>query len=344
MANDNWSQVNVVEATVEKFNNDVQLQALIDDKKVIVTKAIIRRDLHLDDADGVECLPNAKIFEELARMGYEKPPPNLTFYKAFFSVKWNFMASAVICLATGRKFNFSKYIFDNMVRNVDSPSVETPLFASMLVQSQSQAEEGVEVPIIHVQPSTNSTSSPTDLQDTTPTPHVTPPQCQPPTPHTSPLQDQPTTPHDSPMPLLTKLMETRATLSQKVAELEKDKHSQALEIPQLKKRVKKLERKQKSKISRTHLNKGKIAAIDADESITLVDIETNEEEVAMDAESPERTKLNAASKGFSAISASELVSTAEPTVFDDENVTMTMAQTLIKLKAEKARILDEKIA
>nr|GEW00580.1 ribonuclease H-like domain, reverse transcriptase, RNA-dependent DNA polymerase [Tanacetum cinerariifolium] len=47
------------------------LQALIDDKKVVVTVAIIRRDLHLDDADGVDCLPNAKIFKELARMGYE---------------------------------------------------------------------------------------------------------------------------------------------------------------------------------------------------------------------------------------------------------------------------------
>nr|GEV89983.1 hypothetical protein [Tanacetum cinerariifolium] len=32
------------------------------------------------------------------------------------------MASAIICLATVRKFNFSKYIFDSMVRNVDSPS------------------------------------------------------------------------------------------------------------------------------------------------------------------------------------------------------------------------------
>nr|GEX13386.1 hypothetical protein [Tanacetum cinerariifolium] len=30
------------------------------------------------------------------------------------------MASAVICLSTGRKFNFSKYIFDSPVRNVDS--------------------------------------------------------------------------------------------------------------------------------------------------------------------------------------------------------------------------------
>nr|GEU44935.1 hypothetical protein [Tanacetum cinerariifolium] len=32
------------------------------------------------------------------------------------------MASVVICLATGRKFNFSKYIFDSFVRNVDSSS------------------------------------------------------------------------------------------------------------------------------------------------------------------------------------------------------------------------------
>nr|GFA04221.1 hypothetical protein [Tanacetum cinerariifolium] len=32
------------------------------------------------------------------------------------------MASAVICLSSGRKFNFSKYIFDSLVRNVDNPS------------------------------------------------------------------------------------------------------------------------------------------------------------------------------------------------------------------------------
>nr|GFA50428.1 hypothetical protein [Tanacetum cinerariifolium] len=32
------------------------------------------------------------------------------------------MASAVICLSTSRKFNFSKYIFESLVRNVDSSS------------------------------------------------------------------------------------------------------------------------------------------------------------------------------------------------------------------------------
>nr|GEW80416.1 hypothetical protein [Tanacetum cinerariifolium] len=38
------------------------------------------------------------------------------------------------------------------------------------------------------------------------------------------------------------------------------------------------------------------------------------------------------------------VNAAEPTVFDDEEVTMTMAQTLIKIKAKKARLLDEQMA
>nr|GEX75165.1 putative ribonuclease H-like domain-containing protein [Tanacetum cinerariifolium] len=58
----------------KKVNGVVQLRALIDDKKVVVSEAIIRRDLHLDDADGVECLPNEEIFEELARMDMKRLP------------------------------------------------------------------------------------------------------------------------------------------------------------------------------------------------------------------------------------------------------------------------------
>ncbi|GKD69096.1 putative ribonuclease H-like domain-containing protein, partial [Tanacetum coccineum] len=45
------------------------LQALVDGKKIIITELIVRRDLRLEDAKGVECLPNATIFEELTRMG-----------------------------------------------------------------------------------------------------------------------------------------------------------------------------------------------------------------------------------------------------------------------------------
>nr|GEX96671.1 retrovirus-related Pol polyprotein from transposon TNT 1-94 [Tanacetum cinerariifolium] len=65
-------------------NDMVKLRALIDGNMVVVSKDVIRQDLYLYDADGVECLPNEEIFTELARMSYEKPPPKLMFYKAFF--------------------------------------------------------------------------------------------------------------------------------------------------------------------------------------------------------------------------------------------------------------------
>ncbi|GKB88903.1 retrovirus-related pol polyprotein from transposon TNT 1-94 [Tanacetum coccineum] len=123
-------------AKANTVNGERQLQALVDKKRVIITESSIRSDLHLEDAGGIDCLPTATIFEELARMGYEKPSQRLTFYKAFFSPQWKFlihtitqclsakstawnefsstMASAIICLATNQKFNLSKYIFDAM--------------------------------------------------------------------------------------------------------------------------------------------------------------------------------------------------------------------------------------
>ncbi|GKF09658.1 hypothetical protein Tco_0043882 [Tanacetum coccineum] len=70
---------------VKTVNREVQLQALVDGKKIIITEATIRRDLQLEDAEGIDCLSNATIFEQLTLMGYEKVSQKLTFYKAFFS-------------------------------------------------------------------------------------------------------------------------------------------------------------------------------------------------------------------------------------------------------------------
>nr|GEY24090.1 hypothetical protein [Tanacetum cinerariifolium] len=70
------------------FSSQWKLQALVDKKKVVVTEAAIRDALRLDDAEGVDCLPNEDIFTELACIGYEKPSIKLTFYKAFFSSQW----------------------------------------------------------------------------------------------------------------------------------------------------------------------------------------------------------------------------------------------------------------
>nr|GEY42679.1 ribonuclease H-like domain-containing protein [Tanacetum cinerariifolium] len=92
---------------VIKQDNDVTgLQALVDKKKVVVTEAAIRESM------------SAK----------------RTSWNEFSSA----MASTVICLSTGRKFNFSKYIFDSLVRNVDSTSkfYMYPRFIQLLIKKQ----------------------------------------------------------------------------------------------------------------------------------------------------------------------------------------------------------------
>nr|GEV58155.1 hypothetical protein [Tanacetum cinerariifolium] len=95
---------------VKTVNEDVRLQALVDRKKVIVNEASIRRDLRLDDAEGTACLLNAVIFEELARIGAKT-----TVWNEFGST----MASTIICLANNQKFNFSKYIFKSMIKKLE---------------------------------------------------------------------------------------------------------------------------------------------------------------------------------------------------------------------------------
>nr|GEV81714.1 hypothetical protein [Tanacetum cinerariifolium] len=146
--------------TIKQVNDVTRLQALVGRKKVVVTEATIREALCLDDVAGVDCLPNKEIFAELTRMGYEKPSTKLTFYKAFFSsqrkftihtilqcmsakrTSWNefssSMASAVICLSSCRKFNFSKYIFDSLVRNIDNTTkfYMYPRFLQLIIRKQ----------------------------------------------------------------------------------------------------------------------------------------------------------------------------------------------------------------
>nr|GEZ72115.1 hypothetical protein [Tanacetum cinerariifolium] len=105
--------------TVKQSTDVTRLQTLVDRKKVMISEAVIRDVLQLDDAEGVDCLPKEKIFTGLTRMG-------------------SAMASAVICLSIGRKFNFSEYIFDSLVINVDSSSkfYMYPRFIQLIIQNQ----------------------------------------------------------------------------------------------------------------------------------------------------------------------------------------------------------------
>nr|GFD28369.1 hypothetical protein [Tanacetum cinerariifolium] len=109
--------------------NDVsRLQALVDQKKVIITEATIRDALRLDDAEGIECLPNEKIFTELARMG--KQVGDLSSHTTKYSSP-----------------AMTHKVFANMRRvGKGCSGVKTPLFKGMIV-AQQVGEGALEVTI-----------------------------------------------------------------------------------------------------------------------------------------------------------------------------------------------------
>ncbi|GKB17922.1 hypothetical protein Tco_0851845 [Tanacetum coccineum] len=75
-------------------SGEIQITTTIDGKVKIITEASIRRHLKLEDCDGISTLPTTEIFKQLTLMGN--------------------IATAIICLATNKTFNFSKLIFDGM--------------------------------------------------------------------------------------------------------------------------------------------------------------------------------------------------------------------------------------
>ncbi|GJV03095.1 hypothetical protein Tco_1336664 [Tanacetum coccineum] len=145
-------------AKVQTVNGVRQLQALVDKKRVIITESSIRCDLHLEDAGGTDCLPTATIFEELARMGYEKPSQKLTFYKAFFSPQWKyFIHSITQCLSAKstawNEFSTSEEVGEDSDHPTNSnqiPIVDQPSTSSQPKQKQkSKRRQRKEAEVAH---------------------------------------------------------------------------------------------------------------------------------------------------------------------------------------------------
>ncbi|GKE55570.1 hypothetical protein Tco_1494755 [Tanacetum coccineum] len=58
-------------ASSQTVNDVKQINATVDSKAVVVTEALIRSSLIFNDVDGIACLTNEAIFQNLALMGYE---------------------------------------------------------------------------------------------------------------------------------------------------------------------------------------------------------------------------------------------------------------------------------
>ncbi|GJR85524.1 hypothetical protein Tco_0209535 [Tanacetum coccineum] len=226
-----------------------QLNATIDYVEYTITEESVRRQLQLADDSGITMLQNEEIFEGLQNIGY-LTDRTFTFWKSHFTPQWRFLihhilhcissksggwdqfgsniATALICLSTGRVFNFSKPIFDGMISNLKSKSkfLMYPRFLQMILNVQTENKnlfvsviltkkifgnmkrgfQGIHRPLLpamltidagQVQPS--SVPTPSQLVST-----PTPPPVQTPTPSTqSPPLTQPvpsTTPPPIPTP------------------------------------------------------------------------------------------------------------------------------------------------
>nr|GFB62370.1 hypothetical protein [Tanacetum cinerariifolium] len=168
--------------STSQVNDITRLQALVDKKKVVVTEAILREVLYLDDAEGINCLPNEEIFTELARMGYEKPSTKLTFYKAFFSSQWKFLIHTISQCMSAKRTSWNEF---------SSSMTSAVICLSTEIEEERDADEHVE----EVNPSDAAHGDDSAAHGEVPTVTAKPciPSPTPLTPPPQPSQDIPST-------------------------------------------------------------------------------------------------------------------------------------------------------
>ncbi|GJV37405.1 hypothetical protein Tco_1409882 [Tanacetum coccineum] len=162
-----WLQQFWATATLKVINDIPHIRAKVAGKKILISEATIRADLLFDDENGVDCFPKQVIWDLLRDIGYEGNLAQLTFSKPLFSPQWKYLvhvllhclspkstsweqfgtniASALVGLATNRKFNFSLMILTGMLGHISNgtPFLMYPRFVQLFLNKQL---EGVDRP------------------------------------------------------------------------------------------------------------------------------------------------------------------------------------------------------
>nr|GEU50919.1 putative reverse transcriptase domain-containing protein [Tanacetum cinerariifolium] len=299
-------------ATVKQSTDVTRLQALVDKKKVVISKAVIRDVLRLDNAEGMDCLPNEEIFTGLARMGNVDISPKFYMYPRFIQL---IIQNQIGDLST----HTTKYISPTLTQKVFAnmkrigkgfSGVETPLFEGMLVvRDDVEADIGEEqIPDDITSAAAQEVVTTDVLEDVlvdsipSPAPPTPPPQSSQDIPSTSQAQSPPqqiqsltlAQPQgaDFPMNLLQTALDACAALTLRDEHLKHAKEAQTLEITQLKKRVKKLERVNNVKTFKLRrLKKVGLSQIVETSDDTIMEDVSNQEKMIVELDRDEGVEL-----------------------------------------------------
>nr|GEZ00719.1 hypothetical protein [Tanacetum cinerariifolium] len=172
-------------ARIKTTAGGTKILATVDGVLRTVTESSLRRNLKLQDEEGISSLPDTELFENLTLMGYNiSPNQKFTFQKGQFSHQWKFLihttmhclspkstgfnefssniATALVCLATNRTYNFSKMSFDGLVKNIHNKVSKFLMYPRARIAQSSALPPVADEPASSVRDVSKGEACPTD--------------------------------------------------------------------------------------------------------------------------------------------------------------------------------------
>nr|GEY36026.1 hypothetical protein [Tanacetum cinerariifolium] len=127
-------------ARIKTTNERTKILATVDGKPMTISESSIRRNLKLNDEEGISTLPDVELFENLALMGYNiLPNLKFTFQKGQLSHQWKFLIHTIMKCLSPKSIGFN--VFSSNIATAVSKALPTAAdkLASLL-RDDSQGE------------------------------------------------------------------------------------------------------------------------------------------------------------------------------------------------------------
>nr|GEV08646.1 hypothetical protein [Tanacetum cinerariifolium] len=119
-----WIQNQLLDYGIETTDEGTKILATVDGKLRTISESSIRRNLKLNDEEGISTLPDAELFENLARMGYNiLPNQKFTFQKSQFSHQLKYLIHTIMQCLSPKSTGFNE--FSSNIATVVSSALPT---------------------------------------------------------------------------------------------------------------------------------------------------------------------------------------------------------------------------